>query len=244
MPSDILTIIWKEWKEIVIQRPSFRGGWIGMLVFMVVFGVMLPLQTGPEWVNKSTNLFIWAWVPFLLVSGVVADAIAGERERHTLETLLASRISDQAILYGKIGAAMSYGWGITMLSVLVSLLTVNLAYGSQGWLFYPLDIASGIVSLSLLVSWLAAGLGVLVSLRAPTVRHAQQTFSMAFFVLFIPLFVFPLLPEAWQLRLAQWASAVNFRGVVLAIALFLLILDILLMALARARFKRTRLLLD
>ena len=36
---------------------------------------------------------MWMWFSLLLVINVVADSFAGERERHTLETLLASRLS-------------------------------------------------------------------------------------------------------------------------------------------------------
>jgi ABC-2 type transport system permease protein len=110
MINDITTIIWKEIKEIFLQRPNFRGGWAGLLVLLAVFGIFIPLQSGPAWVSSPANLAIWSWVPYLLVSGVVADSFAGERERHTLETLLASRLSDRAILFGKIGAALVYGW--------------------------------------------------------------------------------------------------------------------------------------
>ena len=37
---------------------------------------------------------------------MIADGIPGERERHTLETLLASRLSDRSILLGKVMAAV------------------------------------------------------------------------------------------------------------------------------------------
>ena len=72
MISDILTILWKEYKEMFIQRPNLRGGWVGMLIFTGVFGILLPAETGAEWVTSPVNLVYWAWVPFLLVSSVVA----------------------------------------------------------------------------------------------------------------------------------------------------------------------------
>jgi ABC-2 type transport system permease protein len=242
--SDILTVIWKEWKELFTQGPRFRGGWIGMLVFIGVFGVLMPLQSGRGWVESPGTLLVWSWVPFLLVNSVVADSFAGERERHTLETLLASRLSDRAILFGKIGAAMVYGWGMTLLGLLLGLVTVNLAHGAGQLLLFPTPALLGILALSLLVAALSAGIGVLVSLRAATVRQAQQTLSVAFLVLFIPLFLLPLLPEAWRLTLAQAAQRADPARWLAIAAAVLLSLDVALLGIAMRRFQRARLILD
>lgn len=244
MIPDIWTIIWKETKELLFQRGNLRGGWLGLLVFIGVFGIFMPLQSGPEWVESPTGLFIWGWVPFLLVSGVVADSFAGERERHTLETLLASRLSDRAILFGKIAAAIAYGWGITMVSVFLGLITINVVHWQGKLSLYPAATGLGIVGLSFLVALLAAGLGVLVSLRAATVRQAQQTFSIAFFLLFIPLFILPMLPEEWRARLVDLAVNANLSAIVIALAIILLVIDVVLILAAMARFKRDRLILD
>ena len=189
MSGDVITIIWKELRELLFQRGRFRGGWVGMIFLVAIFGVLMPIQTGPEWIKSPIGLIYWAWVPFLLVSGVVADSFAGERERHTLETLLASRLSDHAILLGKMATSILYGWGLTMICVLLGLVTLNIVYAKDQLLLYPTMIAIGIIVLSFLVATLSSALGVLVSLRASTVRQAQQTFSIAFFALFIPLFL-------------------------------------------------------
>src|SRR5436190_12483504 len=129
MMADIATIMWKELKEWLFQRGSAgRGGWVGQLIFVAVFGIFLPYQNGPRWVDNPMALVFWAWVPLLMVASVTADAFAGERERHTLETLLASRLSDQAILFGKVAAAIAYGWGLSLLSLLLGDITVNIAF--------------------------------------------------------------------------------------------------------------------
>ena len=71
-----------------------RGGRFSLVILVGVFGVFLPLQSGAEWVQSPATVFYWGWVPLMLVGGAVADSFAGERERHTLETLLASRLPD------------------------------------------------------------------------------------------------------------------------------------------------------
>ena len=244
MITDIYTILWKELKELVLQQGAQRGGWLRLAIFLGVFGVFMPLQSGREWVTSPLNLVFWAWLPFLLVSSVIADSFAGERERHTLETLLASRLSDRAILFGKILAGIVYGWGLTILSILLSLVTVNIAFGQGSLLLYPADIAAGIIGISFLISAMASGLGVLVSLRASTVRQAQQTFSIAFFLLFIPLFLLPLLPREWQVRLAEIMTGANIGPLIIGLIVFIVAIDFLLIFMAMARFKRSKLILD
>jgi len=244
MIADIITILRKEMKELLFQRARFKGGMLGFLLFLGVFGIFMPLQSGAAWVENPISLIYWSWIPFLLVSSVIADAFAGERERHTLETLLASRLSDQAILFGKIAAAVFYGWGLTMLCVLLSLITSNLAFSQGAILFYPVKVAIAIPVFSLLVSLLATGLGIIVSLRAGTVRQAQQTFSIAFFLLFIPLFVLPLIPETYREKIVLVLMKVNLETLVVVIAGFVLVLDIILLLVAMRQFKRNRLILD
>jgi ABC-2 type transport system permease protein len=242
--NDVTTVMWKEFKELLFQRGNMRGGWMGLLVFVAVFGVFLPLQSGPAWVESPIGLVMWAWVPFLLVSSVVTDSFAGERERHTLETLLASRLSDRSILFGKIAAAVAYGWGFALASVVVGLITVNVVHGQGRLLLYPPDIALGIVVLSLLVATLASGAGVLISLRAASVRQAQQTFSIVNLVIFIPIFLLPMLPDEWQVRITRFVTQANVTQIALVVIAILLIIDILLIAAAMRQFQRAKLILD
>ena len=241
---DIGVMMWKEFKELLFQRGNMRGGWIGLLFFLAVFGVFLPLQSGPAWVRSPIGLVMWAWVPFLLVSSMVADSFAGERERHTLETLLASRLSDRSILLGKLVTAVAYGWGLALISVLLGLVTVNLAYAQGALLLYPPDIALGIAALSFLIALLSSGIGVLISLRAATVRQAQQTLSILNLLIFIPIFLLPLLPEEWQLRLTQILLQANARQITLAVMALLAVIDAFLVMATMRRFQRARLILD
>ncbi len=101
--SDILTMVWKESKDLL-----FQGGWRSLIRPLIVVGIMgiyLPLQFGPQWVDLTPiGMILLLWIPFFVIISFVGDVIAGERERHTLETLLASRMPDRAILLGKVVA--------------------------------------------------------------------------------------------------------------------------------------------
>ena len=245
MIHDAWTMIWKEGKELFRLRGNMRGGTIGVVFFLCVFGIFLPLQTGPEWVRSGMVLVLWVWVPLFLVSSVVADAFAGERERHTLETLLSSRLSDTAILIGKIGAAMAYGWGLALISLLVGVFTVNLAYPSEGFLFYSPIMCLGILSWSFLGAGLTACAGVLVSLKAATVRQAQQTLSISIMLLlFVPFLCAQALPMEWKSKFFGALDSLDMPETILVVSLILLGLDLVLFVAARKRFRRARLILD
>src|SRR5712691_4514829 len=180
--SDILTMVWKESKDLL-----FQGGWKSLIrpLFVVgIMGIYLPLQFGPQWVDLTPiGMVLLLWIPFFVIISFIGDVIAGERERHTLETLLASRMPDRAILLGKVVTTVLYAWGMSVLSLLLGLVLVGLFRTQGHWMFYPLDRFVDALVLSLLVSVLAASAGVLVSLKVSTVRQAQQILSIGTLVL-------------------------------------------------------------
>ena len=243
--GDLLTVAWKEWRELLQLGGSHRGGRFSLAILVGVFGVLLPLQSGAEWVQSPATVFYWGWVPLMLVGSAVADSFAGERERHTLETLLASRLPDRAILLGKMAAAVAYGWGLVLAMLVLSLVTVNVSASSGGLLLFPWRFAVGAPLMALLGAGLAASAGVLVSLRAQTVRQAAQTLNIGVLLLvFVPVLGLQALPEAWQAQVGAWALSVGVDGMLWPAAAALAGLDLVLLAAAFARFKRARLILD
>ncbi len=197
MMRDVGTVTWKEWQELMLPGGSLWGGaWSEALIVLGAMGVFIPLQVGPAWVQSPVAV-CWLWLPLLQMTGMIAESIAGERERHTLETLLASRLPDEAILLGKLVAAVGYGWGLTVLSLLVGLVVVNLGHGAGQLLLYPAPIAAALLALSLAGGLLVAVVGVLVSARAPSVRQAYQRLSIALLLAFLPIFGTQYLAGGW-----------------------------------------------
>ena len=127
MNADFITVLWKEWKEIVLERSAGSTGSYRPLILIAVFGVFLPLRMGPERFFSVAGLLAPTFFSVIVITAVIADSFAGERERHTLETLLASRLSDRSILFGKIAACMAYGWLISISIILAGAITVNIA---------------------------------------------------------------------------------------------------------------------
>lgn len=245
MMTDIWTVMWKDSREMLLQGGSSRRGWASVLIIVGVFGIFMPLQFGRAWVETPLMLIYWAWMPLLMVSSSVADSFAGERERRTLETLLASRLSDRAILFGKLGAAIGYGWGLTVSSLLVGLVTVNVVHGRGELLLYPAPIFLSVVVLSFLASALAASIGVLVSLRAPTVQQAAQRMSIGLMlVIFAPVLLWQVLPVDTRVNVGLALGRADFNAIVLIVTAVLMALDAAFVSAAMTRFQRARLILD
>ena len=238
--SDLWTMIWKEAKDLI-----FQGGWaqwIRPLLLIGVGGVALPWRAGLQWLELSPGvMFVLLIIPFSTIVSFIGDAIAGERERHTLETLLASRMPDRAILLGKVIVTVGYAWGIALIGLLLGPVVVNLfnGNGQGGWVFYhPLELFLEALALTLVVSLFATSAGVLISLRVATVRQAQQLLIMGMIVL-----IFGVLLALSALPADLFSSLSYSQFLLIAIAV-IAILDAILLGLALVSFQRSRLILS
>jgi ABC-2 type transport system permease protein len=244
--ADFATVLWKEWKEILLQRSAGGGGARQPLIMIALVGILVPLRMGPTRFFGPEPLLLITFLSAAAISAVVADAFAGERERRTLETLLASRLSDQAILFGKIAACVGYGWLIAMASLLLGTVTVNVAnWHGRILLFHDPGSWLGSILAPPLAGLAVASAGVFVSLHAATVRQAQQTLGIALAVLVIGgTFGFSALPPAWKAHLVQILFGWSLTELVLLGAGVLLVIDAVLVLAAMARFQRAKLVLD
>ena len=238
--KDISTMTWKETKELFSQ-----GGLIGyltLLVFLVVGGVVYPLISGPSWVQLgSLEIPFILFLTFQLIVASAADSFAGERERHTLETLLASRMPDRAILLGKVGTLVGYGWGMNFSQLLLGWLTINIVHWQGHLVFYPLDLLLLTFALGLLVNILAASAGVLVSLRSATARQAQQILTVGGLVAIFGI-AFGLL-ELTNSLLPSLSIVLSVTQLLALLLGLLAVIDIIVLSLALVRFQRSRLML-
>jgi ABC-2 type transport system permease protein len=250
MLTDAWIVMVKEWREVLLRGMGLRGtvGFFGLI--LIVFGVAIPVRAGRLWVEIPWMALVFSWLPLMLVMAVVADSFAGERERHTLETLLASRLSDSSILYGKVAAAVAFAYGMLLLVSAMSIVTVNVAVADrQGLLLWPGGETFGVVVLGLLLTVLCATIGVMVSLRSETVRQANLRLSMGLIVFFPAVgfllgSVWTLLPPDIQLTILSAVELWQPAQVLAVIALALVLIDAALLRVASRLFVRSRLILD
>ena len=244
--NDVSIVVWKELKEFWRARGGLRARLVSFLPIFVVFGIFWPLQGRAAWVTVPfLPGLLFMLLPLTLAGGTAADSFAGERERHTLETLLSSRLSDRDIFAGKVLATTLYCTGLVWACALVALTTINASRGSAPIFLYSsvsmLLITVGTVLLALLMT----SIGVLVSLRAATVRAAAQTFSLVTLLVFVgvPLLM-QVLPPQLQASLAEALSTTNMTFIGTCAGLVVLAVDVALLAVGVARFQRTRLILE
>ena len=245
MIGDIYTVAWKELIEFRDSLLRIKRGGLSGIVVITMLGIVTPLQMGPLWLESPLMLAYWPLLSSGMVSTLIADAFAGERERHTLETLLASRLSDTSILLGKIFAAITYGLLFTFANIIVGIITLNIRHLGEGLQAPPAEHVGYMLVLVTLACTALAGVGIFVSLRAPTVRQAQQTLGIIMMVLFIgPILFIQFIDAADRLTMAAKVAALGTPKLVAWASGVLLVTSIILILMAMARFKRGKLVLD
>jgi ABC-2 type transport system permease protein len=244
--TDIRTVMWKELRESMVRpRGGGRAGGVFSLLFNLLFlGVMIPASSAPGWAGVPA-IAVSAGAAMMIAMTQVPDSFAGERDRKTLETLLASRLPDRAILLGKIGAATLMGVVMAALVLVVSLVTANVADHRSGLQLYSvLDVVAALGA-ALLAGTLVANIGVMVSLRAPSATAAARAMALGTVaVIFGTSALFSTLPKAWKgdlERLARESGTDEPVVLVLAAVMALVVVNAVLLQISSRLFRRPKL---
>jgi ABC-2 type transport system permease protein len=185
-----------------------------------------------ETLLKALSIPVFWVIPVALTPAIAADSFVGERERGSLEPLLATPISTRELLGGKVAAAalpavLGTWLGTAVFSLMVVLsgspLYPRLVLADPDWRFSTLVVVP-------LVALLTAGVAALISLRVSAYRVAYQLNGLI--VLPVVLLLIPL--TAFLFLITPLA--------LLYVALLLLAVDLALAACAVRLFDRERLL--
>ena len=90
-----------------------------------IIGMVVPSFEPRVWTSAPGIGGPFLFFPAMIAASVAADAFAGERERRTRETLLATPLSDGAIFAGKALTAILFSTLVSTLALTVSVITVN-----------------------------------------------------------------------------------------------------------------------
>lgn len=240
MRDDILTVMWKERKGLLHYRGS-RTRFLLTLLSPIILAIWIPLDSGRDWLDGPPAILIAAVIPIILVAITVPDSFAGERERHTLETLLSSRLPDRAILLGKLGIGVAFAWGVTLGILALSLVVSNIAISDGELLFFARTVFLGMLAMSFLTSTLCASTGVLVSLRSATVQEAAQLLTAIFLV---PPMLLQFVFLAFRDQVRESLQGLSGEQILIAFVLVLALADVVMFRAAVARFQRSRLVID
>ena len=181
--------------------------------------------------NKIMPAF-FLMIPVMASSVMAASSFVGEKEKHTLETLLYSPLSLKQLFHSKILAAFLVGMMVSYISFAAMMvvleiemlfLTGSVMMPDISWLIIMLIIAPAI-------SLVAIAVTVRGSARAQTMEEAQQR---AVFL------IFPIL----ALVIGQFTGVILVNsGLLLGLGMILVVLDVLLMKGAAGKFTYEKLL--
>lgn len=238
--NDLLTVLWKE--RLMLFR--YRGGrmrFVLTLLSPLLLAFYASWSSGIRWVIQPVPTLPCMLVAILAVIIIVPETFAGERERHTLETLLATRLSDASILFGKLGMAVLFAMILVGVVLVLGLITANVFHWQGELLLYTPRNLAVILYVSLIASIFVAALGVIISLGAETVQEATQTLAGIVLVPPIILGMILLIFKRKFIYLIMMIGRPFSAMIVLAISI---LVDVALLAELRRRFRRSRLLSD
>lgn len=237
---DVKAMYWKELKDLFSQGNMQT---VMRLLLIAAVSIWLPAQLGLQWLTLPlVDMVVLSVYAVPIVFSFVADVFAGERERHTLESLLASPLSNWSIVVGKGAALVTLSWGMTIVSILVSFVSTNLIVGAHTWSFYPLDRLLVVLLLSLTASVLAVTIGILVSLHAKTVRQAQQ--MLIYGMLGVAVVGGALSTQIKNISFIGQLPRLSEVQTLLFTTVGIAFLDVILVAVVLTLFQRSRLLLS
>lgn len=238
MNSGRFALIKKDIRGITSNKQIFAVLLIVPLVFTIVLPsiFVLVLTQAPDAASDFQKLLdmmpFFLIVPIMASSVMAASSFVGEKEKHTLETLLYSPLSLRQLFQSKILAGFSVGMMVSYISFAAMLLVVevevffltgNLIIPGISWLIIMLLIAPTF-------SLVAIAVTVRSSAKAKTIEEAQQR---AVFL------IFPIL----ALVIGQFTGILLINSwLLLGLGVVLVVLDVLLMRNAAGNFTYEKLL--
>ncbi|PBJ84208.1 sodium ABC transporter permease [Lysobacteraceae bacterium NML93-0399] len=147
-------------------------------------------------------------LPYILIlssfiggSYLILDATAGERERQSLEPLLATPASRGAIVSGKIAAACVIGIGSLLLTLLAFKLSAQMGSGAARMLDVSFAAIGKMLLVLLPMLFVGTSLLTFLAATAKSMKEAQSHIVWLMLLPMIPSFVLmfnPIKTELWQ----------------------------------------------
>ncbi len=180
----------------------------------------------------SPFLVLFQVIPLVVPITIASYSIVGEKQLRTLEPLLATPIKTWELLAAKgfsaaIPGILSTWWGFAVFALVARFVTTNEVF--SGLIMSPTWLLA-IVLLTPIFTFLAVGLGVLISSRVKDPNSAQQLGSLV------------ILPVIGML-IAQVSGAVHVGiGIVVGIAVVAGVVDLMLLVVSVRLFRREEIL--
>lgn len=179
----------------------------------------IELKTEPVGSGKGMGASLAMLIPYLVIlwafyggMGIVGDMVSGEKEKGTLETLLASPARRIQIVVGKLLALMClcFASGLSSLLGLALAVLINPSRGAGGFQLGILPVLSFVAVLAALAGFYAS-LMLAVSAQARSVRENQTYLTLVSFLIMMPAVMsqFIGLTGDDQAAWVQWTPVLN-----------------------------------
>ena len=239
MIEDIKTMVWKEYKELLSGYGNVRRNLYAILLFTVILGLYFPLMAGTDFVKAPAILLFYIWFPLGMMFNMMIDSFAGERDRHTVETLLASRLPDRAIVLGKILSVVIYGIGATIAFIAMGLAVVNVLHWNGHFQMFEPDVLLLMLLLALTIYTLLATLGIIVSIKAPTVRVGGDAMVGGLIAAAAAIYaLYWLVPEGWKAGIVRMYLSTSRTSLDIAMAVVFVAICLAALYVAVKLFRR------
>ena len=197
--------------QAALNAYSQQVGALRLLARGVDASVARPVNIGMQdmaTAEAKQGMLLSVMLPYLLIitsfiGGVylILDATAGERERQSLEPLLATPAARSAIVSGKIAAACIVGAGTIVLTLLSLKLSSQFSTGVARQLDVSFLAMAKMLVVLLPMLFIGTSLLTYLAASAKSMKEAQSHLNWLMLVPMIPTFALmanPLKSESWQ----------------------------------------------
>lgn len=232
--NGIFEVARAELWEIISSR-STRKQAFGWIVFIVMFGVFIPMSQAEFWMKETQLLSLHLiFVPLMITYACTTGSFAGDRGAGKKKDWQ-YEITDIDLFLGKALAGFVFSYITYIFIILCGILTLNyVIYMNGEWIQPFLYSAPAMFSFILHGAGLvlfAVGTGVYISLKVETLKTAQLLSSVFYLVIGLPVMSGLIKMDfSWEMALP-----------VLAV---ILIIDLLVFTVALRVFKRSRIICD
>lgn len=167
-------------------------------------------------------------IPIMASSVIASDSFAGEKERKTIEALLATPLTDSELLFGKILVSFAPAMIVTVASFIIYSMVIDLlTFNEYGWLLLPTPSWLLLIfGMAPAIALLGIGVSVIISAKVKGFREAQQISAL----LVLPVLVLLFSQATGSLILGPL--------VVSGLTILILLLDLLVFRISIRLFRR------
>ena len=197
--------------ENALEQYRSQAGALRLLARGINPGIAAPLAVSHKDLStpEARKGLAMAFLPYLLILSafiggayLIIDATAGERERQSLEPLLATPARRGAIVSGKIAAACAIG----LTSLLLTLIAFKIGAQFSPGIGRQMDVSAPAIARILLILlpmlFIGTSLLTVIAAGAKSVKEAQSYMSMLMLLPMVPtiaLMVSPVKNQLWMM---------------------------------------------